>query len=299
MCFQGSSVCQPCGYTRPLAKVPLPRGEAVDVSFFCGRSQELTTLNQWILSDSPRGDSSASRCRLVALFGTGGIGKTTLATKLAEQLQDQFEFLVWRSLRNALPLTDLLDELLKFLSPEPANPLPSTMAGKFSRLMEHLRQHRCLIVLDNLETLMQGDTYAGTFQIEYQDYGELLRRVGEVPHQSCLLLTSREKPNEIAMLSGEALPVRSLQLSGLSFEARELLTIKGLSVLEQESQQLSERYSGNPLALKIIATTIQELFRGDVSAFLEAGISSFNSINLLLAQQAESALSTRKRLERL
>ena len=259
---------------------PLPLtdwGEAVDVSFFCGRSQELATLQQWILQE---------HCRLVALFGSGGIGKTTLVTKLAEQLQDKFEFVIWRSLRHAPPLTNLLEDLLKFLSPQQAAQLPETTGGKLSKLMEYLREHRCLIVLDNLETLMQSGTYAGTFQTDYKGYGELLRNIGEVPHQSCLLLTSREKPNAIAMQAGEALPVRTLQLAGLT-EAQELLTLKGLCVSEQETQQLISRYSGNPLALKIVATTIQELFSGDVTAFLEAGISSFNSIRLLLDQQFE------------
>lgn len=83
-------------------------GEAVDVSFFCGRVEELAVLEQWILQE---------HCRLVALLGSGGIGKTTLVTKLAEQIQNRFEFAIWRSLRHAPPFTNLLDDLLKFLSP--------------------------------------------------------------------------------------------------------------------------------------------------------------------------------------
>ncbi|GAB1543678.1 NB-ARC domain-containing protein [Scytonema sp. NUACC21] len=274
----------------PSPSPPLPHsltdwGEAVDVSFFCGRVEELAALQEWILKE---------HCRLVALLGSGGIGKTTLVTKLAEQIQDQFEFVIWRSLRNAPPFTNLLDDLLKFLSPQQTDRLPETKGGKLSKLMELLREHRCLIVLDNLETLMQSGVYAGTFQADCKGYGELLRNIGEVPHQSCLLLTSREKPNAIAMQAGEALPVRTLQLAGLKLEAQKLLSVKGLSVSKQESEQLILRYSGNPLALKIVATTIQELFGGDVSAFLEAGISSFNSIRLLLDRQFERLTHTEK-----
>ncbi|WP_073630478.1 NB-ARC domain-containing protein [Scytonema sp. HK-05] len=260
-------------------------GEAVDVSFFCGRTEELATLQQWIDNE---------RCRLVALRGSGGIGKTTLATKLAQQIQDQFEFVVWRSLRNAPPLTELLDDLLKFLFPQQTTQLPETEAGKLSKLMEHLRQHRCLIVLDNLETLMQSGTYAGNLQTQYNGYNGFFRRVGEIAHQSCLLLTSRENPDVIAPLAGESLPVRVLQLAGLKSEAQELLTSKGLACSEQESQQLISRYSGNPLILKIVATTIQELFAGDTTAFLQAGISSFNSIRAVLNRQFERLSDTEK-----
>ncbi|KAB8319994.1 hypothetical protein SD81_009475 [Tolypothrix campylonemoides VB511288] len=39
------------------------------------------------------------------------MGKTALATKLAQQIQDEFEYVIWRSLRHAPPLETLLSEL--------------------------------------------------------------------------------------------------------------------------------------------------------------------------------------------
>jgi hypothetical protein len=45
-------------------------GEAPDISAFYGRMEELTQLEQWMVHD---------RCRLVALLGMGGIGKTALS----------------------------------------------------------------------------------------------------------------------------------------------------------------------------------------------------------------------------
>ncbi|NJO67420.1 MAG: NB-ARC domain-containing protein, partial [Leptolyngbyaceae cyanobacterium RM1_405_57] len=46
-----------------------------------------------------------------------------------------------------------------------------------------------------------------------------MRAVGDTPHQSCLILTSREKPTGLAQREGKAAPVRSLQLTGLSATA--------------------------------------------------------------------------------
>jgi len=73
-------------------------GEAMDVSVFYGRAEELVTLEQWIVQ---------SRCRLVAPLGMGGIGKTSLSVKLAEQIQGEFEYLIWRSLLHAPPIEDI------------------------------------------------------------------------------------------------------------------------------------------------------------------------------------------------
>ncbi len=67
-------------------------GDAPDVSVFYGRASELAVLEQWIVTD---------RCRLVAILGMGGIGKTDFSIKLAQNIQESFEFVIWRKLLNA------------------------------------------------------------------------------------------------------------------------------------------------------------------------------------------------------
>jgi WD40 repeat protein len=244
-------------------------GEAIDVSAFYGRTVELNQLTQLVTRD---------RCRLIALLGLGGIGKTALSVKLAQQIQGQFEWIIWRSLRNAPSLETLLAELVPFLSHQ------QETKPELSKLLNLLRQSRCLVILDNVETLMETNR-VGQFRAEFAAYGELLRLFGEVSHQSSIVLTSREKPAIVADLEGVELTVRSLRLDGSPEASQAIIQTKGLRGNEEQKYQLGDRYSNNPLALKIVATSIQDLFEGDIATFLQEDTFIFNGIRRLLDTQ--------------
>ncbi|PSB21592.1 NACHT domain-containing protein [Phormidesmis priestleyi ULC007] len=250
-------------------------GDAIDVSIFYGRTQEITTLQHWILED---------RCRLVTLLGMGGMGKTALSVKLAEQMQGEFDAVIWRSLRDTPAIADLLTTLIRFLSPH--QDLSQEIGDKISQLVELLRRSRCLIILDNFDALLEGGKRAGAYRDGYQEYGELLKRVGEIAHQSCVVLTSREKPQEVSALEGEKLPIRTWSLAGVdAIAGHHILDAKGLTSSRVDTAKLIEHYRGNPLALKIAATSIQDLFSSDIGQFLEQGTVVFNGIGSLLTQQ--------------
>ena len=158
--------------------------------------------------------------------------------------------------------------------------------------MECLRSSRCLLILDNAETILSSGERAGQCREGYEGYSQLLQIVGEAPHQSCLLLTTREKPSAIALLEGEKSKVRSLSLKGLKAEqGRELFQQKGQFVgSEAEWSLLSKHYGGNPLALKLVAAATQELFNGTIAEifkYAQQGVLVFEHICDLLKGQFE------------
>ncbi|MEG4628979.1 hypothetical protein QUB56_04895 [Microcoleus sp. AR_TQ3_B6] len=150
-------------------------------------------------------------------------------------------------------------------------------------LLEYLRSHRCLIVLDDVQTIFISQQLAGNYQPGYENYGAFFKHITESSHNSCLILLSWEKPREIAALEGENRPCKSLQLNGLGPEAQEIFREKSLAEPEKWSE-LIDLYRGNPLWLNIVATFIQDLFGGSVSEFLSYDTLFLGDLESLLHQ---------------
>ncbi|MBD2066410.1 hypothetical protein H6F93_02520 [Leptolyngbya sp. FACHB-671] len=287
-------------YTRPGAaiesvvqgeKYQRDWGNIIDTSLLCGRDEELLCLKRWILEE---------HCRLVLLLGIGGMGKSTLAAKLVEQIEAEFEVVVWRSLQNAPPFEEWLESVLPILLQVQGKDIavPASLDGKLLKLMEGLRSRRCLLILDNAEAILSTTWQMGQYRAGCEGYGQLFKEVGEVVHQSCFLLTSREKPREIVPLEGKGQSGRtssrrtcaSLSLKGLDVEAgQELFRHKGeFTGTEHEWERLVAHYGGNPLALRLVAATTQELFNGrivEVLKCVQQGFAVFDDIRDLLKRQ--------------
>jgi WD40 repeat protein/transcriptional regulator with XRE-family HTH domain len=252
-------------------------GEVPNVHVFYGREKEQKLLESWIVSE---------HCQMVAVLGMAGIGKTMLAAKVVNKIQDTFEFVFWRSLQNAPHFENILKDCIQFLANRQLSKLPDDLDTQISLLIEYLRQHRCLLILDTFESVMLSRSRMAEYKKEYEGYGTLLKHIGEIKHQSCLLLTSREKPREIPRLEGKILPVRSMHLAGMGqAEGRELLKEEELRGSDDAWIKLINLYSGNPLALKLASEPIRDLFDHDIEAFLEQKEAVVSDISNLLDQQ--------------
>lgn len=252
-------------------------GEAPYIEHLYGREQECATLRHWLVEDT---------CRLVALIGIGGVGKTSVASVVVNLVKSSFTCIFWRSLQNAPAFSVLIEDCLLLLKDQQQIAVPGDTEQQITLLLHYLQERRCLIVLDNLESVLQDGSRSGEYRAECAGYGRLLQRIGETEHQSCLLLTSREKPREVALLEGSASATRVLALSGVGKKAgKELLADTGLFGTDETWASFIRLYAGNPLALKLATEPVRELFAGDIAHFLQEGGAVFGDIYDLLEQQ--------------
>jgi hypothetical protein len=235
-------------------------------------------VRQWVLDE---------RCRLVGMVGMGGIGKTSIAARLAQDVAPAFERVYWRGLRNAPPVGEWLAGVIAFLSDRRVTP-PEGESNQLAALLQLLRERPSLIVLDNFETMFEPGQVDSRYREDMTGYGSVLRAIGESSHQGCVIVTSREAPPEWTLLDSRS--VRTLELSGLDVsDGQVLLAHKQLSGDQAEWTNLILRYGGNSLALKVVGETIRQVFGGEIGAFLSESSTGavFGGIRRLLAEQFE------------
>ncbi|MDF0553970.1 AAA family ATPase [Kamptonema sp. UHCC 0994] len=232
-------------------------GDAPEIFNFYDRTPQLTTLETWILQD---------RSRLIALLGISGIGKTTLALRLIEQIKTNFDYVIYRSLRFSPTLNTTLTNLLQIFSDK--TDIPQNIETQISQLLDNLRKYRCLIILDDVQMLFSTGQLAGQYKTGYEDYQQFFKLIAEVCHHTCLILISWEKTREIAKLERVNNYVQSLVLGSLGTAAKEILKQQNLSD-EDDWETLINTYQGNPLWLELTITIVQDLFGGSVSEFLQ------------------------------
>lgn len=254
-------------------------GEAPLIREFYGRQAEVQQLTDWVIEE---------RARFVLVQGMGGMGKTALVTHVARQLAQHFAVVSWRSLVNAPTVGEVIRGWVQSLSAQRLHTWPEALDDQIRILIRFLQEQRTLLILDNVESILLDHERAGNYRPGFEGYGQLLQAIGSGAHQSCLLLTSREQPQKISALIESSGSVRIMQLQGLDLDAgRALLTDRGLADSPATESALVARASGSPMALRVIAETIHDLFGGDIGAFLNDATFVFDDLRDMLEQQRQ------------
>ncbi len=235
-----------------------------NVSNFCGRTQQLLKLKELV-----------KKQRCIALTGVAGIGKSTLAAKLIEEISldpsSQFNRFIWKSVAHAPLLQEFVMELINLIrGVEPESDLLETNQLTETNqlikiLVKQLQSQRCLVVIDEAEILFHKNN-----QDKQLDYKLFFRRLIEEQHQSCLLLTSRVWPNDFDALIESDRLIHHLRIEGLEPDAAmDFLYSLKLESEEKYLNHLIQTYRGNPLEMKAVVNRINHFFAGDVSRFFE------------------------------
>jgi hypothetical protein len=148
-----------------------------DVSVFFGRTAELQQLT-----------AMSKECRIIVVWGIGGIGKTALVAEWIESLVrystggaksenaggNQFETIIWKSIQSSWTVSELTDYLQKACnSPE-------------KNIIDIFKRHRVLLILDNWGCLLGGGS-AGQVKEEFQEFSKLLEQLRIMPHRGCVI----------------------------------------------------------------------------------------------------------------
>ncbi|MGB3419209.1 MAG: NB-ARC domain-containing protein [Dolichospermum sp.] len=219
---------------------------------FYNRETELQTLSNWILNHNTP---------LISVLGLSGIGKSYLVRKFIDLNLEQFEVIIWKSLKYPQSLNSLITDLLNTYQQQSEE----TLQANLKQLFDILIQKRCLIILDNIETIFTNGQFAGQYEPEYLDYQKFFKMITEINHQSSVILISQEKCPEMNCLYQQLNLSQSLELSGLN----DINILDNIGLKNQDSWlKLIQIYEGNSTYLKDIVILIQDVYDGEVTEFL-------------------------------
>ena len=187
--------------------------------------------------------------RILVLMGQGGIGKTSLAVKLLEAIQGDYEQTYFLKVQEGSSFDDLATLVLGDLRVNCKTDDESicAIANLFSK-------QRCLLVLDELEKILK----AGERSAVAEGWGKLLNTFANNQHNSHIILTSRELPADLADQRGyeiDPMLVRVETVLGVNQEASvAILRDRRLKDSKEDLEWVAQRVDGNVFLLSQLAS---------------------------------------------
>jgi hypothetical protein len=243
----------------------IPKQALESLKGFINREEELRIVKEYLKPNS--------RTWLTAIYGIGGIGKTTFALKVASEVYKErfFDVVVWSTAKyerfdprkaKLVPTTprfppfrkkhlETLDQLLKDILKlfEVSNKRGWSIDDRLDQVHDLLKSKRTLIIIDDFDLLDEGAS---------EDIGEFVGRT--LPEPTKALVTSRRTLG----IPGEA----SMNLYGLNLaKSRELIRARakkwkiraGQNMGEKDIERLHKITGGNPLALELTIGQLKKL----------------------------------------
>jgi len=224
-----------------------------EIPVWVGREALLETLT-FELVDAKR--------KVILLLGQGGIGKTSLAVKLLGQAEIDteegvlkpaclFEQVIYLRVGKGTGFDAVVQQLGQGIELKLTEKMKPEQ--RVDAVVQQLKQQRYLIVLDNFEDALEGG------RCKSEELGQLLWAMTDRPHQSQLILTSREMVQDLVdPREPNGLPnpmqVRVEQLPGIATAASlEMLKSYGLEDDEEDLDWVARRVGGHVLLLTLLA----------------------------------------------
>jgi hypothetical protein len=217
------------------------------------------------------------------------VGKTALALTAARQAAEQFDFAIWITLNDAPALSTLSDQIAAQVSRATDESTAVTdEAAPADAIMRYLRRTRPLVILDNWNSLQTEADPVGYLH-DRSDFGRLLDQLISTRHRSCVIITSREDPVSRAFQDTPGAPITRIRVPGLSRAAGAALlrSFRLLRGSKATFEALASRYSGNPLALRLLVGDVAEVFNGSVDDYMRSGAPVPATIAGLVLAQTE------------
>ena len=200
----------------------------------------------------------------MGIQGLGGVGKSTLAAYFYHSLE--FEAKFWADVRDNPDFIVFAEKIIIALGGK--GTFSKNIAELINNLLRLLSQHSCLLVVDNLETLLDKER-----NWQNESYQKFFSRWLEQGTNSTIFLTTQDKPRLLDNLENW------YSLTGMKIEEGiNLLTKEKIIGTDLELRNFVKNVDGHPLTIKLVAGYLRKHYRNQLSEVKKLDLEQFELV---------------------